>query len=252
MDTDRFSATPPKSLLRPKPPIRWAGGKYRLTSRLLEQLPPQFNRLIEPFAGSAALFFAIQPREAVLADINSELINFYETLAFKTEELIEQLMGVKASKSLYYRFRNAAPKTRLGRAIKFSYLNRLCWNGLYRVNSNGTFNVPMGDRLPKTLWHQEHLTECASALRRASFRVGDFEDTFEDCRKGDFVYLGPPYPKGAKEGLGFNKYHFEPFSIDDHERVADFMRRLDKKGVKIVCRQSQMDKTGFDLRDGLS
>lgn len=159
----------PKTTSRLKPPIRWAGGKYRLVPKLIDHLPSQFNKFIEPMAGSAALFFTVQPERAILADINSELINFYKILAFKTDSLIEALMEIKASKFTYYEYRDSKPKTDFERAIKFCYLNRLCWNGVYRVNSTGNFNVPIGDRLPKDPWSSDHLEKCAAVLRGSIF-----------------------------------------------------------------------------------
>ena len=114
---------------RLRPPIRWSGGKYRLVAQLMAVMPDSYGRYFEPMAGSAALFFAVCPQEALLCDINKELINYYRVLRDQTEQLIDSLTSMLASKELYYSLRSATPGSDLDRAVRFAYLNRLCWNG---------------------------------------------------------------------------------------------------------------------------
>jgi DNA adenine methylase len=216
------------------PVLRWAGGKKHLASRLVAALPDSYNRLVEPMVGSAAVFFAASPDAALLADSNPELINFYEVLSRRTKSFVDGLMDLSASREQYYELREARPRTKLQRAVRFAYLNRLCWNGLYRVNKNGEFNVPFGKRLPSKLWDREHLERAGRALRRADFRCCDFEETLGLCAPGDVVYLDPPYPRRRKDGNGFNRYTPVPFSEHDHERLARLARELDGRGIHVI------------------
>lgn len=217
-----------------RPPIRWVGGKFRIVRYLLKLLPANFSSLIEPMAGSAAFFFALQPEKGILLDINEELINYYKVLRAKSALLISRLMSLKASKHLYYEMRSANPSDELERAVRFAYLNRLCWNGVYRVNKNGFFNVPIGSRLPKKLWDKCHLRKCARLLQRAELYKGDFEETLRYCRKADLVFIDPPYPKGSKSGLGFNRYSSIRFSMEDHYRLANSINNLVDKNVYVM------------------
>lgn len=226
------SVNEPTQLL--KPVLRWAGGKHRLVPQLLDFFPGEYDRLVEPMAGSAALFFASCPRQAILADSNGSLIEFYQVLARRTNSLLERLLSLKASRRRYYEFRSWRPRTKLERAVRFAYLNRLCWNGVYRVNRNGEFNVPMGDRLPKKLWDEIHLRKAAACLKRATLLCRDFEDTLQLCTSRDVVYLDPPYPKKSTGSVGFNRYTSVPFQLSDHERLAHVVAKLDRKRIRVI------------------
>lgn len=217
-----------------RPPIRWVGGKFQIVRYLIKLLPKNFSNLIEAMAGSAAFFFALQPEKAILLDINEELINYYNILRTKSALLISRLMPLKASKDLYYEMRSANPSDELERAVRFAYLNRLCWNGVYRVNKNGYFNVPIGSRLPKKLWDKCHLEQCARLLQKTELYKGDFEETLRYCKKADLVFIDPPYPKGSKFGLGFNRYSSIRFSIEGHHRLANFINNLIDKNVYVM------------------
>lgn len=217
-----------------RPVLRWAGGKHRLTARLVQLLPRDYERLVEPMVGSAALFFSCGRRQAVLGDSNAELINFYRILATRTDELVDQLAGLKASRKRYYEVRSSRPRGVLGRAVRFAYLNRLCWNGLYRVNKNGHFNVPIGSRLPTKLWDSGHLRRAASCLQNAELVCGDFETTLRKCGSRDVVYLDPPYPKTTKDAVGFNRYTASPFDTADHRRLAQAALTLHRRGVRVM------------------
>lgn len=217
-----------------RPPIRWVGGKYQIVRNLLQLLPANFGRLIEPMAGSAAFFFALKPDKAILFDINEDLINYYQVLKTKSFLLISRLMSLRASKQLYYEMRSRNPNDELERAVRFAYLNRLCWNGVYRVNKDGFFNVPIGSRLPKKLWEKDHLEQCANLLQSAELHKGDFEETLKYCQEADLVFIDPPYPKGTKSGPGFNRYSPNRFGIQDHYRLAGVIKALHVKDVNIM------------------
>lgn len=213
------------------PVLRWAGGKRRLAHGLEELMPSKWNKYLEPMVGSGALFFHVAPRKAILGDLNPELINFYTVLRDNTDTLIDKLKGLKASKRLYRKMRKSTPRSRLERAIRFVYLNRLCWNGLYRVNQRGRFNVPIGDRLPMKLWDRNDFRNGARILSHAELVSGDFVTTLRKARSGDFVFIDPPYPRGAPLRTGFNRYCSDSFSSEDHKRLGRTARALDKKGV---------------------
>jgi len=212
------------------PILRWAGGKRRLVPYLAKMLPPRWNTYVEPMAGSAALFFYLAPKKAVLADINPELMNFYHVLSNNTVSLIEKLTSLRASRACYYEMRSRKPRSALGRATRFAYLNRLCWNGLHRVNQKGHFNVPMGDRLPKRLWNVSELQNAARLLRNATLVSADFKETLSRLGKRDFAFIDPPYPRGAKDQW-FNRYCKYFFTLEDHQRLGEVAEELDRKGT---------------------
>jgi len=223
--------SPPGGALAP--PIRWAGGKRTIARHLRQLMPDSFRRYIEPMAGSAALFFEACPALALLADSNEELINYYKVLRDSPSQLVGRLTDSAASVATYYALRSSKPEDPIERAVRFAYLNRLCWNGVYRVNHNGDFNVPIGSRLPKRPWDPDHLLRCSVALKNADIRCSDVLDSVSSARPGDFIFVDPPYPKGAS-GVGFNRYTAETFSIDDHKRLASTIEAATERGAKVM------------------
>lgn len=216
-----------------RPVIRWAGGKSAMLDTIAGLLPRSWGRYFEPMAGGAALFFRIRPKRATIADVNADLINFYRVLKSKPAPLLRNMERLDASRELYYSMRQATPATPILRAVRFAYLNRLAWNGLYRVNRNGEFNVPIGDRLPSTLWNFDELRRASAALSDATLLEGDFTHVLRYAKKGDFVFLDPPYPRGAVDG-GFNRYARAFFTADDHIRLSRAITRLSDRGVMIM------------------
>jgi DNA adenine methylase len=225
-----------------RPPLRWAGGKFQILPNLLRLVPLESARYFEPMAGGAALFFALTPKKSFIADINADLINFYRALRDRETTLCRELLNIRASKAHYYRLRDTKPRTPLSRAVRFAYLNRLAWNGLYRVNRRGAFNVPIGDRLPTTLWRTADLARAAQALRSATLISKDFENVLALARRDDFAFIDPPYPKGARGSLGFNRYSPHQFGLADHVRLASCVRRLTSRGVKIMLTLAPMEQ----------
>jgi DNA adenine methylase len=213
------------------PILRWAGGKRRLVRKLEMLLPTDWNNYLEPMVGSGALFFHLAPEKAILADLNPDLMNFYGVLRDDPSDLVGRLKNLRASRESYYHMRDMKPRSKLERAIRFAYLNRLCWNGLYRVNKGGKFNVPMGDRLPETLWNTKELYRAAKILASADLITGDFKLTLRKAKRGDFVFVDPPYPRGAPVSTSFNRYCSDSFSPADHKRLGRAVRSLDKRGV---------------------
>jgi len=201
-------------------------------------VPEEFGNYFEPLIGAGALFFRLGPDAGVIADANDELINFYRVLREDTEALCAALKQLKASKEEYYKRRAERPRSPLTRAIRFYYLNRLCWNGLYRVNLQGEFNVPFGGRLPKTMCKTENLRRASRILKNVKILHGDFEETTTGAQQGDFVYLDPPYPKGAANRNSFSHYNRTRFTYKDHERLAKTAKTLAERGVYVMITES--------------
>ena len=217
-----------------RPPLRWAGGKSAIVKDLIPLMSISYNRYVEPMAGSAAFFFAVKPERALLADVNEDLINYFLILRNDLNRLLSSLLKMSASMDTYYSLREQQLSDSLERAVRFAYLNRLCWNGLYRVNSVGKFNVPIGSRLPLALWRERHLRECSRVLSKAKLSFSDVFQTLSQSRPNDFFFIDPPYPKGANTGIGFNRYTVDKFELDDHKNLAKEIKQISKKSVKIM------------------
>lgn len=216
------------------PPLKWAGGKRWFVANHTELLPKQFNRYVEPFLGSGALFFGLNPRKSILADVNPELINLYEVIRDSPTRLREklELFQRKHSEPFYYQMRESRPRTNLNRAARFLYLNRTCWNGLYRVNLKGEFNVPKGTKT-RVVLETDNFELLALALRGAQLHCQDFEVTLNDAKENDFAFVDPPYTV-AHNNNGFVKYNQDLFSWDDQIRLRDTIVRAAERGVKVL------------------
>lgn len=215
------------------PLIKWPGGKRALVGSILQFIPDSFGTYFEPFFGGGALFFALQPTDAVLSDANAELINTYIQVRDNPEALAKVLRSLRNSESDYYKIRALAPRTPLRKAARFLYLTRLSFNGIHRVNLRGEFNVPYGYKTHLTTVDEEHLYYASSALKGTKLITGDFEETTRDAGKGDVVYFDPPYT--VAHGLnGFVKYNERIFSWSDQERLAKYARSLAKRGCKVI------------------
>ncbi|MCZ6673452.1 MAG: Dam family site-specific DNA-(adenine-N6)-methyltransferase [Verrucomicrobia bacterium] len=232
-----------------RPLIRWVGGKRLIVPKLLDLLPKTFGTYFEPMIGSGALFFSLRPKRAVLGDINPELINFYKVIKDNHDGFYRAVQKLRASKRNYYTMRVSKPVSPLGKAVRFFYLIRLSWNGLYRVNRDGEFNVPFGGRCPEDLIAIQVILNAADALRKARLVGGDFEKTTAIARAGDLVYLDPPYPKGAVADNGFDRYHKTKFTLDEHKRLFAHARRLANRGVYVLLTEAPTERI-IGLYDG--
>ena len=215
------------------PFLTWAGSKRTLLPEILRRIDEPARRYVEPFAGSACLFFALRPGKAVLADLNPNLIETYETLRAHPRQVARTLRGWSTSSTAYYEQR-ARDETQLDpveRAARFLYLNRLCFNGLYRTNRAGRFNVPFGDR-SGAMPSEGHLYRCSVALRSAELRSGDFEVTVTDCGRGDLIYLDPPYTQRPEKSYGV--YGYGSFDARDLKRMISLLERIDATGATFV------------------
>ena len=224
----------PLKMVHCEPFLRWAGGKRWLAAAGLSRFPKNFSRYIEPFLGSGAIFFALNPQRAILSDSNSELIATYKAIR-KNWRKVERLLeahGSNHSKKYYYEVRSSSPTNGYERAARFIYLNRTCWNALYRVNRKGKFNVPIGTRSRVTS-DSDNFQSIARRLRRARLICCDFEKAIRKAHKGDLVYADPPYT--INHGLnGFRKYNQHLFDWDDQIRLRDSLTCAMDRGA-CVC-----------------
>ncbi len=215
------------------PFLKWAGGKRWITRRTLP-IPDHFNMYYEPFLGSGAVYFMIEPRRAFLSDINKDLIELYQTIAEQPDEFGEalRLHGNNHCKDYYYRTRGSVPDTALERAARFLYLNRTCWNGLYRVNREGKFNVPIGTKNSVAL-DTDNFRSIADLLKTAQIRQADFEEVIDMTGKDDLLFVDPPYTV-LHNNNNFLKYNEDIFSWNDQIRLSKALLKAKDRGVQIM------------------
>jgi DNA adenine methylase len=216
------------------PFLKWAGGKRWLASSHNRLLPTSFNKYYEPFLGSAAIFFSLQPDKAVLADVNKELIDCYIALRddWVTVEEHLKIHHVSHSHDYYYQVRAEKPRCLAKRAARFIYLNRTCWNGLYRVNLGGQFNVPKGTKT-NVLLGTDNFQSVSQLLQNIELLNADFEVSLSKAKKGDFIFVDPPYT--VKHNFnGFVKYNETMFRWDDQRRLSECLIKASKKGCQIL------------------
>jgi len=217
-----------------EPFLKWAGGKRWLAHRYCNQFPSKYIRYIEPFLGSGAIFFSLNPKRAILADSNKDIINAYRAVKDNPQKIDKILSEYQAlhSTEFYYRIRNEIPTTSFEHAARFIYFNRSCFNGIYRVNRDGKFNVPKGTK-DIIEYPKGYLAKVSYTLRNATLLTADFERTLEIAEKGDFVYLDPPYTV-MHNNNNFIKYNAKLFSWDDQVRLAKAVKKVAKRGVLIM------------------
>ncbi len=218
----------------PRPFLRWAGSKRVLLPHIVPALPESFGTYWEPFVGSGSLFFLLQPRRAVLSDTCAELIATFCAVRDDPERVMAWFAGKKPDRDLYYHLRENQNTDASIRAAEFIYLNRTCWNGLYRVNSDGKFNVPYGRPKTDNLIDANHLDACSRALAGVDLLVLDFDSVVADAEPGDLVFLDPPYVTGHNNN-GFVDYNERLFSWADQERLAVTAHTLAERGVHVIA-----------------
>jgi len=231
-----------------RPLLRWAGSKRSLLPILRLTVPENFDRYIEPFAGSACLFFAIKPSSAILSDFNDELMRTYSLIAKHPRVLARRVASLQITRDNYYRIRSIDPCTLdpLERAARFVFLNRNCFNGVYRTDRLNRFNVPMGSRVGSTPTEQEFY-RASIALRAAKLSSQDFELALKEAKSGDFVYLDPPYSTSARNSSG--EYGYGAFSAGDLGRLISGIKSADKRGVNMTLSYAQNDELLNELCD---
>lgn len=217
------------------PFLKWAGGKRWLISNHVEEIPTSFNRYIEPFLGSAAVFFHLRPQNALLSDLNSGLISTYLAVRDAPLKVREALVRHNRQHSVeyYYSVRESSPLKAHTKAAKFIYLNRTCWNGLYRVNMKGQFNVPKGTK-ESVLLNTDDFPKLSKILQNIDIRHSDFEAAIDEANDGDLVFVDPPYTINHNLN-GFIKYNEKIFSWDDQIRLRDSLLRAKERGATIIA-----------------
>lgn len=223
-----------------KPILKWAGGKTQLLGELLPKTPDVYSKYIEPFFGGGAMFFALQPEEAVIADSNPELINMYEQVANSLDEVIKYLRNYDNSSETFYTIRSQEwmSLSKEEAAARTIFLNKTCFNGLYRVNKNGQFNVPYGKYKNPNICDVDTLYKASVLLKNATIVCGDYKSVLsEHACKGDFVFLDPPYLP-VSEYADFKRYTKEQFYEDDHVEMAKEIERLHELGCHTILTNS--------------
>ena len=225
------------------PIVKWVGGKRQLMFELLKNMPETYNRYFEPFIGGGALFFELQPQNGYISDMNEELINLYSVVRDDVYELIEDLNKHKVSKEYFLKIRNLDRTEKynklsdIQKASRFIYLNRTCFNGMYRVNSQGQFNVPFGNYKNPRIVDAENLINCSKLLKHTEICCADFSEILNKVQKGDFVYFDPPYVP-LNETSSFTSYTKDGFDLDMQFKLRDICDELDSMGVMFMLSNS--------------
>lgn len=227
------------------PVLKWVGGKRQLLPELHSRLPPKITKYYEPFIGGGALFFDRQPTNAVLNDSNRELINVYEQIRDSLPELLRELAKMHNTQEAYYQIRQMDREpdfetiSPVKRAARIIYLNKTCYNGLFRVNSHGEFNSPFGYYKNPNIVNTPVLTAVSNFLanRRLVFKCGDYAESLRGIRRGAFVYFDPPYDP-ISNSASFTGYTQSGFDSEEQSRLADVCKALDRKGVRFMLSNS--------------
>lgn len=216
------------------PFLKWAGGKRWLVSDYPNLFPEEYKAYVEPFLGSGAVYFYLLPDRAILGDANADLIEAYQQIKENWKAVTKVLQSYHRlhDKDFYYGIRSTDFKDPVKKAAKFIYLNRTCWNGLYRVNLNGNFNVPIGTK-KNVILNTDDFEAVSQQLGNTELNASDFENIIEQAQAGDFLFVDPPYT--VKHNLnGFVKYNDQLFSWDDQVRLRDCIDNAVVKGVKVL------------------
>lgn len=228
----------------PHPFIKWAGGKKQLLGQIDKYLPKNFIRYLEPFVGGGALFFYLLPNRVILIDNNEGLINCYRVIQNKIGELINSLKKHKNEKNYFYKIRSIdrIPEefkklSAVERASRTMFLNKCCFNGLYRVNSKGEFNVPFGKYENPKFCDEENLLAVNTVLKGVQIINGDFKECLELAEKDDFIYFDPPY-QPVSTTANFTSYTKENFNKMDQVRLFKVYEELDNRGCKVMLSNS--------------
>jgi DNA adenine methylase len=228
-----------------QPFLKWAGSKRQLIPVLSRFWNEKYQRYVEPFAGSACLFFNINPKSALLGDINEDLINTYNEVKKDVPQLLAEIKKLKKSKDDFYRIRaiDISTLSPVEKAARFIYLNRYCFNGLYRTNSQGKFNVPYCGDQRGNMPDDSVFIKCSNILQKATLIAGKFDEVLKLVKKGDFVYMDPPY--SVRSNDIFNEYDRSKFSPDDIRLIRKWMVQLHKKKIPFLVSYAESDEANF-------
>jgi len=232
------------------PFLKWAGGKRWLVSQHPDLFPTMYKSYLEPFVGSGAVFFHMRPTNAILGDSNEELINTYATIKedwCNLHKLLESHHRLHC-KEFYYEIRAKTFENSVEKAARFIYLNRTCWNGLYRVNLKGSFNVPIGTKT-KVVLDSDDFCAISNILKDTDLHASDYQTIVDSAQKDDFLFVDPPYT--VKHNFnGFIKYNDKLFSWDDQIRLRNCIDNAVSRGVKVLLTNADHDSVR-DLYKGI-
>lgn len=226
-----------------RPFLKWPGGKRQLLPELHKRMPKVYGRYFEPFVGGGALFFSVRPTNGYISDVNPELVNAYRVVQKHVEPLILSLRKHRNDEKYFYEIRELDRRPgfvksgNVERASRMIFLNKTCFNGLHRMNSDGHFNVPFGRYKKPNIVDDENLRACSMLLRSTKIVLGTFEDIESEVAAGDFVYFDPPYLPISSTS-SFTKYYKDDFAMAAQIALRDLCVRLDKKGVKFMLSNS--------------
>ncbi|MBN3534903.1 DNA adenine methylase [Mycoplasma procyoni] len=230
------------------PFVKWVGGKTQLLKEIEKRLPKNFNNYFEPFAGGGAVLFAFQPQKAFINDINPHLVNVYKIIQTQPQELIKTLNewdSIETTKEKYFEMRNRYNQKILNNeldlesACLFIYLNKRSFNGLYRVNSKGLFNVPFNNKNFVKSFSEENILNISSYIKNISIQNDDFESFLKTASKGDFVFLDSPY--APLNNSSFESYTKDGFGKEDHIRLANLFKELHNRGCYLMLTNHNTD-----------
>ncbi len=224
-DNDRDTTTVPL--------YRWVGGKRKLLPQILPHLPKQFGTYYEPFFGGGAVFFALHHSKSVVGDKNPEIINLLNVVKDNPALLIRALSKLNNSSTNYYETRSHTPESCIQRAARFIYLTNLSFNGIYRVNKLGQFNVPYCKEPDRPFFDGEKIWAAHRQLKNTTIKLGGFDETVKTASAGDLVYFDPPYTV-KHDNNGFLEYNESIFQWEDQIKLANTTKELAKKGVTVV------------------
>ena len=224
-----------------KPFLKWAGGKRQLLPEIMSLMPQRFNHYFEPFIGGGAVFFHSQPQSAFISDVNEELINCYKIVRDKPHELIASLGKHPYQADYFYELRNLdrdeaafSQLDDVARASRLIYLNRSGFNGMYRVNKKGHFNVPFGRYVNPKIVNEPLILEASNALQGAQIDIAPYDIALNKAKAGDLVYLDPPYMPVSKTA-SFTSYAKDDFGLEKQQELADYCRFLDKNQILFIA-----------------
>ncbi|MFK5890277.1 MAG: Dam family site-specific DNA-(adenine-N6)-methyltransferase [Flavobacteriaceae bacterium] len=228
-----------------KPFLRWAGGKNWFRKHIEDYVPNQFNNYYEPFLGGGSIFFYLKSNgfiknKAYLSDSNKDLINTYKVIKNNLPELQNLLVNHIDNEDEYYRMRELVFENPIQRAAQFLYLNKTSFNGIYRVNKSGKYNVPYGKRKLELLYDFKHLNKISKILDKTYFSTQDFKERCKQAKENDFLFIDPPYTV-AHENNGFIQYNQAIFSWKNQIQLAKVTSKLEEKGVKFIVTNAYHD-----------
>jgi DNA adenine methylase len=216
-----------------QPFLKWTGGKRWIAETISDLVPERRGRYFEPFLGGASVYFYLRPWPATLSDVNEELINLYTQLRDNVSEVMERLRKLKIDASTYQKIRSSEPRAPITRAVRLLYLNRTAFNGIYRVNQEGQFNVPFGCKKGTILCDDQLLKSASNILQNRTIVSSDFEVMIDSATRHDVIYADPPYTTRHNNN-GFRRYNESLFTWSDQERLAKSCMRAAARGASVI------------------